>query len=294
MPMPKQPLVEVFGFPADNMSSQAERYRKNKLCPYNNKVPSCTKDSVKDPLGVCSVWEGDKVAITCPVRFRQNWTIIEDAANFFFPTGASWTSIQEIRLNDASGSSAGNIDFVLVAYDEKGKLIDFGSLEVQAVYISGNVRRPFQFYMQQRLLNQEIVWTETKVRPDYLSSSRKRLVPQMIYKGSIVKGWGKKQGVVLHKTFFETLAPLPFAPAQDADIAWFVYDLALDEAGNGYTLFHQETVYTLFEPALDKITTPLPGSLDTFVNLLQEKLDEKLEDNHAPTAFSLTDVLSEG
>jgi hypothetical protein len=113
--MPKQPLVEVFGFPTSNISSQAERYRKNKLCPYNNKVPSCTKDSVKNPLGVCSVWEGEKIAVTCPVRFRQNWTIIEDAANFFFPSEISWTSIQEIRLNDASGSSAGNIDFVLVA-----------------------------------------------------------------------------------------------------------------------------------------------------------------------------------
>ena len=172
--MSEQPLVEVFGYPVSNMSSQAERYRKNKLCPYNNKVPSCTKDSVKDPLGVCSVWEGEKIAITCPVRFRQNWIIIEDAADFFFPSGISWTSIQEIRLNDASGSSAGNVDFVLVAYDDKGKLIDFGSLEVQAVYISGNVRRPFQYYMEHGLRDQEIVWTETRVRPDYLSSSRKR------------------------------------------------------------------------------------------------------------------------
>jgi hypothetical protein len=292
--MSEQPFFEVFGFPINNLSSQAECYRKNKLCPYNNKVPSCTKDSVKNPLGVCSVWEGKKIAITCPVRFRQSWTIIEDAANFFFPSGTSWTSIQEIRLNDASGLAAGNIDFVLVAYDEKGRLIDFGSLEVQSVYISGNVRRPFQHYMQQRLLNQEILWTETKVRPDYLSSSRKRLVPQLIYKGSILKGWGKKQAVALHKTFFDTLAPLPVAEAMDADIAWFIYDLALDEAANCYSLSHQETVYTLFKPALDKITTPSPGSLDIFVNLLQEKLDERLEDSHAPTALSLTDLLSEG
>jgi hypothetical protein len=42
--MPNHPLAEVFGYPTDNLSAAAERYRHNKLCPYNNKVPSCTKD----------------------------------------------------------------------------------------------------------------------------------------------------------------------------------------------------------------------------------------------------------
>jgi Restriction endonuclease NotI len=48
--MAKQPLAEVFGFPIDNVSSDADRYRKNKLCPFNNKVPSCTKDKAENPL----------------------------------------------------------------------------------------------------------------------------------------------------------------------------------------------------------------------------------------------------
>lgn len=52
--MPKHPLAEVFGFPPDNLSAEAERYRRNRLCPYNNKVPSCTKDKANDPLGVLS------------------------------------------------------------------------------------------------------------------------------------------------------------------------------------------------------------------------------------------------
>ena len=46
----------------------------------------------------------------------------------------------EVRLNDANGKSAGNIDVVPVSYDNDGKVLDFGALEVQAVYISGNVR----------------------------------------------------------------------------------------------------------------------------------------------------------
>lgn len=142
------PLTEVFGFPANNFSPSAERHRKGKLCPYNNKVPNCTKDKALDPLGVCSIFEAEgKVAITCPVRFRQDWLIAEDAAHFFFPEDTAWTSLTEVRLRDGNGQSAGNIDVVLVAYDTNGKVTDFGSLEIQAVYISGNVRNPFEHYV---------------------------------------------------------------------------------------------------------------------------------------------------
>ena len=35
-------------------------------------------------------------------------------------------------------------------------------------------------------------------RPDYLSSSRKRLAPQLIFKGGILKTWGRKQAVAVH------------------------------------------------------------------------------------------------
>jgi hypothetical protein len=144
--MQKQPLAEVFGFPISNSSVDAIRYRKGKLCPYGNKVPNCTKDKADNPLGVCSILEGRGAAITCPIRFRQEWIIAEDAAEFFFADDVNWTSLTEVRLNDRNGKSAGNIDVVLVAYDALGKITDFGSLEIQAVYISGNVRRPFEIW----------------------------------------------------------------------------------------------------------------------------------------------------
>src|SRR5947209_8663652 len=181
--MPKHPLAEVFGFPTDNFSFDAERYRKNKLCPFNNKVPSCTKDKAENPLGVCSVYDGNRIAVTCPVRFRENWLIVEDAATFFFPPDTLWTSLTEVRMNDKHGRSAGNIDVVLVSYDGRGKILDFGSLEVQAVYISGNIRRPFEYYMDNPEQGIDMDWAKQRnyPHPDYLSSSRKRLAPQLIY-----------------------------------------------------------------------------------------------------------------
>jgi len=117
----KHPLAEVFGFPADSMTSDAKRYRKLKLCPFNNTVPNCTKDKASNPLGVCSIVADSSPVITCPVRFRQNWQVAEDAAAFFFDESASCTSLTEVRLADKDGKSAGNIDLVLVAYDEGGR-----------------------------------------------------------------------------------------------------------------------------------------------------------------------------
>ncbi len=40
--LPKQPLAEVFGYPINNLSPNAERHRRLKLCPFNNKVPMGT------------------------------------------------------------------------------------------------------------------------------------------------------------------------------------------------------------------------------------------------------------
>src|SRR3990172_10586595 len=110
--MPKHPLAEVFGYPPGNFSVEAERHRLKRLCPFNNKVPNCTKDKAKDPLGVCSVLEEDKIVITCPIRFRENWIIADDAAAFFFPSQQTWTSLVEVRLADKSGRIAGIIDIV--------------------------------------------------------------------------------------------------------------------------------------------------------------------------------------
>jgi len=290
--MPSHPLAEVFGFPITNFTKEAKRFRRNKLCPFNNKVPSCTKDKAKNPLGVCSIFDDGKPVITCPVRFRQSWVIAEKAAQFCFEEGASWTSIAEVRLTDKSGKSAGNIDLVLVAYDERGYVTDFCSLEVQAVYISGNIRSPFEYYMAVPNARKGMNWhgKPNYPKPDFLSSSRKRLIPQVLYKGGILKAWGKKQTVALQKSFFETLPAIPRVNAEQADIAWFLYDLRKDSKANRFNLVEEEVVYTKFGPALDTIITPKPGRVEEFIQILQAKLDERFEQN-PPEAPTLADTV---
>ncbi|MBF8275342.1 MAG: hypothetical protein HW390_415 [Candidatus Brocadiaceae bacterium] len=276
-----QPLAEVFGHFVEDISPKANRYRSGRLCPFNNKVPNCTKDKAKNPLGVCSVFHDGVPTITCPIRFREDWLITDDAASFFFGDGVAWSSLTEVRLNDATGKSAGNIDVVLVAYDDNGKVFDFGALEIQAVYISGNVRDPFEYYMTNPKAHAQMDWSAQPnyPRPDYLSSSRKRLAPQLLYKGGILHSWRKKTAVALNRSFFETLPPLKTISKSKADISWLIYDLQLvkEEGQSRFTLTKTDEVFTEFEPALLAITTSSPGNIDDFINLLQEKLDEQLE-----------------
>ena len=285
------PLAEVFGFPVINETAKAKRYRDKKLCPFNNKVPNCTKDKANDPLGVCSVFHNNNPVITCPTRFREDWLIIENAAKFAFGDKTKWTSLSEIRLLDKNGQSAGNIDFVLVAYNDRGQLIDFASLEVQGVYISGNLRNPFDSYMERPTSTFSWPTGYNSPRPDYLSSSRKRLIPQMLYKGGIFQNWKKKQAVAMQKSFFNTLPNLPAVKKEKADIAWFLYDLVSDPFTKEFNLTLVETVYTEFETALLRVTTPEPGEVSDFINILQSSLDDRLEGN-APDTPSLTDIIS--
>jgi hypothetical protein len=270
-----QPLAEVFGFPIYNQTERAIRYRENKLCPFNNIVSNCTKNSIEFPLGVCSLNHKDKPIIICPIRFREDWKIISDAAAFIFEDKTTWTHVGEVRLKDKFGKSAGNIDYVLVAYDDKGRVLDFGSLEVQSVYISGNLTGPFSSYLEEPTA--DFSWTQAfkYPKPDYLSSSRKRLVPQIIAKGSILKQWQKKQAVALQSAFYNTLPPLPEVDKVDADFAFFLYDLVSIKQQKRLEIKLSRVVYTKFTSALEQIAKFEAGSINEFTQLLQKKLDAK-------------------
>lgn len=120
--MPKNPLAEVFGFPVDNMSNEAINHRRGRLCPFHNSSGiNCTKSSATDPIGVCTIFDGKKIVSTCPIRFREDFQIVADAADFFF-AGSNYVALTEARLKDLNGKSAGNIDIVIAALDSEGEI----------------------------------------------------------------------------------------------------------------------------------------------------------------------------
>jgi len=232
------------------------------------------------------IFDGDRLVVTCPVRLRQDLTILADAAHFFFPS-KRYVALTEARLKDSHGKSAGNIDIVPVVLDEHEKVVDFGAVEVQAVYISGNIRRVFNEYMKDPAANYTMEWpSKNYPRPDYLSSSRKRLVPQLMFKGGILHAWGKKMAVVVHRGFFEQLPFLQTVNEHDADIAWLIYDLEYDPGVNRYSLRRSDTKYTRFENALSAIATPTVGNLNEFTKYLEERI-RKGRISGAPAPSSL-------
>ena len=213
--------------------------------------------------------------------------MLRNAAAFVWPKGTKWTSLPEVKLIDGFGQSAGNVDYILVSYNQDGQITDFASVEVQGVYISGNLRNPFNDYMHNP--SRDFEWKGRNYpHPDFLSSSRKRLIPQLLYKGGIFKSWNKKQCVVIQKSFFDTLPLMPQTEKDKADIAWFLYDLKYDETDKLNHLSLVDIVYTEFDAALREVIFTKPGKISDFVSLLQEKFDERISnDPEIHSAFEL-------
>jgi len=266
------PLVEVFGYPKDDFSEEARRHRQQTLCPYNNHVPECTKDRKSAPLGACNVHREGEAVITCPKRFREGWQLAGDAANFFFEDGTTYEVHTELRLKTESGKSAGNIDAVLVAYDDAGEVADFGGLEVQAVYVSGNMRNPFEHYMEDPAARADFDWrtvAENYPSPDY-RSSEKRLIRQLQSKGRIIDAWGKRQAVAVQKAFYETLTDFSEVDGADADIVWLIYDLVENDSGR-YELTLDRRAYMDFEQMLEEAGASVAGEMGNFTNKLKDR-----------------------
>ena len=287
----KHPLAEVFGFPTKNHSAEAVAHRQHRLCPFNNNSLKCTKDKKSNPLGVCSMFHNGKITIICPIRFRENWRICSDAGHFFFEAGVKWTILKEIRLKDKDGNSAGNIDIILAVHNKKGKVLDFGAIEVQSVYVSGNIRKPFEVFMTDPVKNDQMNWSNKPhyPRPDYLSSSRKRLIPQLMYKGLILRSWRKKQAVIIDRSFYETIPIKPSSNNRLADLCWFVYEHSLSQETNKFEIKLFKKIYEDFEDSMKRIATPKAGNIDTFIADLEKKLAiemEYLRKNYGAWAFS--------
>lgn len=274
MTLPINPLSEVFGFATENPSAKARRYRSNRRCPFNNRVPNCTRHQTGNPLGVCSINHQDGTVITCPVRLREDWLVTEDAASFFFRESAHWSSLTDVELTDAAGKSAGTFDVVLVAYDDQGKIADFGAIELQAAAVGGDLHHPFERYMENPEANASMDWRDKPSYPvpDFVTARREGLVPQLIYKHAILNSWNKKLAIAIDRQFFESLEGLVTVEKESADIAWILYDL--DRSGSGeqasLSLTKCGVAYTNYSQSLAALTSTAPDDIANFMRMLPE------------------------
>ena len=171
---------------------------------------------------MCSIQEPEgRPVVTCPSRFEEgnlvpNWL-------------ARIVGFQEVFLarevpfmrSPATGQPAGRIDLVVAGEDTAATW--FG-LEIQAVYFQGAGMVP-EFEALLTNNDAQPPAPQGRRRPDWRSSSAKRLMPQLQIKAPTLRRWGTKLAVSVDWPFFAAIGGPSAAPSHDlddGDIAWLI------------------------------------------------------------------------
>ncbi len=262
--MPLYEIAEVFGHHVDNHTAAAWRDRERKWCPFQDK--KCTKDKKKDPLGICSLTDGDHVTSLCPHRFVQDQRIFSEAARITWGDGVRVVPVPEVKILREEGRKIGKVDFLIAKLDDQNKPVDFAALEVQAVYFSGNALRPaMNEYLRTKLLPPD----ESR-RPDYRSSAQKRLMPQLRIKVPVFRRWGKRFFVVVDDLFFKALPKFRTVAPANTEITWLSFPIS--RVGDDYSIREPQVFYSVWDDVLDALREGEAPEPQEIIQELQRKM----------------------
>ncbi len=209
-------------------------------CPFQINHPPCPKKG-----GVCSIQRYkansnnrlgqpvDMPVITCPHRFGEGnlackW--LAEVADFPLHETKIASEVPFMR-STGTDKPAGKIDMI-VAHPQ-GESLRWHGLEIQAVYFSGpGMIREFEALRDDT--DEPAPYPSAVRRPDWRSSSAKRLMPQLEIKAPTLRRWGAKLAVALDRPFFNAIGGASVAPSHDlneGDIIWLVTQL--EHSGSG-------------------------------------------------------------
>ena len=276
-------VAEIFGYDVADLSAAAWQARDARHCRFRNSP--CTKSSKIDPLGVCTLSDGQSAAALCPVRFLEHKRIFVDAAAIAFGPASCFGVFPEIRIleipnKDEGGRSnkIGKVDFLLGKIDD-GQITDFAAVEIQAAYFSGgSLRKVFEHFMSERSLEN----IDTRRRPDFRSCAQKRLIPQLQLKIPVFRRWGKKFFVVVDKEFFDSLPAFPETTPSNSELTWLSYPIAHD--GLAYSLSDPRIVFSEWDEVQNSLREGKPPEPHEIIWEMQTKLDGPIK--RRPQIFS--------
>ena len=244
------------------------------FCPFQARRVVCGKKG-----GVCSLQrfekDGDRIGkpvgslvVTCPKRLEQNNTILKHMAEVVGFNKSKSFIAREVPFmrSTATGKAAGLIDVVLA--DGKNELKWFG-LEIQTVYFSGD-RRETEFEHLLHDMGRQPPYPDKNRRPDWRSSSAKRLMPQLQTKVPMLRQWGTKMAVAVDVNFFEAIGNASDKPSHDiddGDIIWIVIEITKK---HDLRVHHWEVLR--LEDSIDKLIAAKRIKRNEFENLLRTKL----------------------
>ena len=257
------------------------------ICPFQQGGMPCRKKG-----GVCSIQHyrsrpaphDDRIeertgtpVITCPRRFDQGNLVPKWLAQVVGFNEAESFLAREVPFmhSPSTGRPAGRIDLVLANRDED--FIWFG-LEIQAVYFSGKGMQT-EFENLVRDADKRPPSPNAVRRPDWRSSSAKRLMPQLQIKAPTLRRWGTKLAVAVDRPFFEAIGGPSQKPSQDldeGDIIWLVPQIS-DE----YQLEASHWEVLSLEDSSDKLLAAKTVKRGEFEEALRAKL-QRLQGGDTP------------
>ena len=166
---------------------------------------------------------------------------------------------------------AGKIDLI-VARDVNDRLEWYG-LEIQAVYFSGKgMTSEFEALRDNNSLPPP--YPNEVRRPDWRSSSAKRLMPQLEVKVPTLRRWGSKMAVAVDRPFFDSVGGPSESYSQDlgdGDIIWLVPAIYPDNEGKLTFMRGHWEVLTL-EESRNKLLAARTIQRNEFENNLRSRL----------------------
>ena len=264
-------IGEVLGYGIETQTAAVDASRKALLCPFRQ--TRCTKSSISDPIGVCSLRSGTEAAALCPVRFVENNRIFSDAATLAFGTGTTFAVFPEIRVltipgtkGDENQKKIGKVDYLIGRLSEE-TVVDFAAIEVQAAYFSGNSIRPA---LTAFLAGDTQPLNDLDRRPDFRSSAQKRLMPQLQLKVPIFRRWGKKFFVVSDTLFFKSLPKFPVVSQANSELTWLTYPIAA--SGTNFKMQNPIIVHSAWDDVNNALREGKPPEPAEILAELQTKL----------------------
>jgi hypothetical protein len=248
-------------------------------CPFQAGSSRCSKAG-----GVCSIQRFEEAeagmlgaargmpVVVCPNRFEEDDLLLRWLGEI---VGFSWTDTlfaREVAFMQSSstGKPAGKIDLVIA--DSAAKGMQWFGLEIQAVYFSGAaMSSEFESALHH---SEKPVFPDKIRRPDWRSSSAKRLMPQLQVKVPTLRRWGSKMAVAVDRPFFNEIGGPSEDPSHDlddGDIIWLAPELKEDGAG-GFNLSAGHWEVLTLEASSEKLLAAKTVSRSSFEESLKEKL----------------------
>ena len=249
-------------------------------CPFQSGAPRCGKKG-----GVCSLQRyeeadggrigqpiGDPVTV-CPSRFEQDGLVVRWLAEIAGIASGAALLAREVPFmqSTATDKPAGMIDLIVAR--DSDEVLDWYGLEVQAVYFSGTgMTSQFEAIRDDPL--DAPPFPDAIRRPDWRSSSAKRLMPQLQVKVPTLRRWGRKMAVAVDRPFFDALERVKANRSQDlndGDIIWLV--VALEPAASGLQLRRSHWEVLTLEETSRMLLAAETISRDSFEAALRAKLE---------------------